>query len=157
MIILCHTDKSSLFFLYITLVFNNIRSVLYHMGTIMSVLPLSWHLTELKDLNKSTCLFHHRIVGGYYYFMEIHPFFISVVNAKFLLTLYLTISNIIVPPVLSAMTISTYNFFISHIFYFCHCAGIYLVHIFNSYSEHLMLSLLKVLMTLYKFMGRNNV
>ena len=110
MIILCHTDHSSLFLLYITLVFYNIRRVSYWMAMMTSVLTLSLHLSYWMARDDSMCLRCHSTFGGYYYFPYLRPYFVSVVTATFVLTLYLPISDIMVSCVLSQINISAYNF-----------------------------------------------
>ena len=67
MIILCNTDHYYLFFVSY-LGFHNIRHVSYHMAIMTSIITFSRHITYQMYYDKSMCLFHHSIFGGYYYF-----------------------------------------------------------------------------------------
>ena len=75
------------------------------------MLMSSRNLTYSMDYDGLTCLRCHITFGGYYYFTDVRPYFISVVTDNFVLTLYLTISNILAHRVLSPMTISEYKSF----------------------------------------------
>ena len=80
------------------------------MHIITSALTSSRNLTYHMAYDNSTCLYHHIIFGIYYYFLDIRPYFISVVTATLVLTLYLPISDIMVPCIFSPMTISAYDY-----------------------------------------------
>ena len=118
MIILCQTYHSSFFFSYVTFVFYNILPLLYHMDMINFVLTSSRHNIYRISYNDSTFLCCNSILGVYYYFSDLRDYFISMVTATFVLTSYLPIYNIMVPPVLSPMTESAYKFFFPVYFYF---------------------------------------
>ena len=118
MIILCHTDHFSLFFSRVTSVFYNILRVSYWIDMMTSVLTLSWHLIYSMVNEDSVCLRHHSTFGWYYYFLGVRPYLISEVTDMFALTSYPPISDILVPRVLSPMTISTYMFSFPYLFLF---------------------------------------
>ena len=111
MIILCHTNHYSFFFLYIASLFYNIRRVAYQMTVITSVLTLSRHLTYCMAYDDSMCLRRHITFGVYYYFPYAYPYFLSVVTDTSALTLYLPMSKILVTRVFSPINISAYKCF----------------------------------------------
>ena len=131
MIILCQTDHYYLFFSYITLVFYNIRRISYRMDMVTYVRMLSWHLTYWMGYGNYTCLHYHIIFDDHYYFPDVHPYFISVVTATFLLTSYLPISNTTVTRFLSPLTISAYEFYPSISFFWIYF-GLELIRISNT-------------------------
>ena len=95
------------------------------------MLMSSRNLTYSMDYDGLTCLRCHITFGGYYYFTDVRPYFISVVTSTFVLLSHLPTSDIMVPHVFSPMNISAYNFLFA-ISFLCLYDGIELVHISNT-------------------------
>ena len=118
MIIFHQTYHYSLFLLIITLVVYNIQCVSYWMTMITSILTSSRNLIYRISYDDSLWLHCQSTFVGYYYFLDVSPYFIFVVTDTFVLALYLPIHDVTVPGDFSPMTLSAYKFSFSISFSF---------------------------------------
>ena len=77
---------------------------------VTSALMSSRNLLYRMAYENSMCLFLHSMFVGFYYFLDVRPYFVSVFISTFLIMSYLPILDVMVLCVLSPITISAYDF-----------------------------------------------